>query len=93
MPDDTMALIEALQKADDGNFLRSLAESVLQTLMEADLSLSAHAVFSRRPRKRDRSWSPTFRLSAISATEVASGSISVPSRSAAKKMPRDAEIL
>ena len=26
MTDDRMALIEALQKADDGNFLRSLAE-------------------------------------------------------------------
>jgi transposase-like protein len=32
-----MALIEALQKADDGNFLRSLAETVLQILMEADV--------------------------------------------------------
>lgn len=35
--DDRMALIEALQKADDGNFLRSLAETVLQILMEADV--------------------------------------------------------
>ena len=34
MTDDRMALIEALQKADDGNFLRSLAETVLQILME-----------------------------------------------------------
>ncbi len=32
-----MALIEALQKAGDGNFLRSLAETVLQILMEADV--------------------------------------------------------
>src|SRR5919107_3496677 len=37
MTDDRMALIEALQKADDGNFLRSLAETVLQMLMEADV--------------------------------------------------------
>ena len=37
MTDDRMALIEALQKADDGNFLRSLAETVLQILMEADV--------------------------------------------------------
>ena len=29
MTDDRMALIEALQKADDGNFLHSLAETVL----------------------------------------------------------------
>jgi transposase-like protein len=31
-----MALMDALQQADDGNFLRSLAETVLQILMEAD---------------------------------------------------------
>lgn len=37
MTDDRMALIEALQKADDGNFLRNLAETVLQILMEADV--------------------------------------------------------
>ena len=30
MTDDRLALLEALQKADDGNFLRSLAETVLQ---------------------------------------------------------------
>ena len=29
MTDDRVALIEAFQKADDGNFLRSLAETVL----------------------------------------------------------------
>jgi putative transposase len=32
-----MTLLEALQKADDGNFLRALAETVLQILMEADV--------------------------------------------------------
>lgn len=37
MTDDRMALMEALQKADDGNFLRTLAEAVLQILMEADV--------------------------------------------------------
>ena len=37
MTDDRMALMEALQKADDGNFLRALAETVLQILMEADV--------------------------------------------------------
>ncbi len=37
MTDDRMALMEALQKADDGNFLRRLAETVLQILMEADV--------------------------------------------------------
>jgi hypothetical protein len=33
MTDDRMALMEALQKGDDGNFLRNLAETVLQILM------------------------------------------------------------
>src|SRR5215213_8492244 len=37
MTNDRVALIEAFQKADDGNFLRSLAETVLQILMEADV--------------------------------------------------------
>lgn len=37
MTADRMALIEALQKGDNGNFLRSLAEAVLQILTEADV--------------------------------------------------------
>ena len=37
MTDDRMALVEALQKADDGNFLRTLAETVLQIIMDADV--------------------------------------------------------
>src|SRR3954463_9744029 len=37
MTDDRVALLEAFQKADDGNLLRSLAETVLQILMEADV--------------------------------------------------------
>src|SRR5215212_9682376 len=37
MTNDRMALLDALQKADDGNFLRALAETVLQILMEADV--------------------------------------------------------
>ncbi|MET3415136.1 hypothetical protein ABIC30_006338 [Methylobacterium sp. 1030] len=37
MTDDRVALIAALQKADDGNFLRSIAETVLQILIEADV--------------------------------------------------------
>jgi putative transposase len=37
MTDDRVALIEAFQKAEDGNFLRSLAETVLQILMEAEV--------------------------------------------------------
>ncbi len=37
MTDDSMALAELLQKAGDGDFLRSVAEAVLQMLMEADV--------------------------------------------------------
>ena len=37
MAEDSMALIELIQKADGGDFLRSLAEAVLQLLMEADV--------------------------------------------------------
>ena len=37
MTEDRMALMEALQKADDGNFRRSLAQTVLQILIEADV--------------------------------------------------------
>ena len=35
MTDDRMALVELLQKSGDGDFLRSVAEAVLQILMEA----------------------------------------------------------
>jgi hypothetical protein len=37
MTDERMALAELLQKSGDGNFLRSVAEAVLQILMEADV--------------------------------------------------------
>ena len=37
MTEDRMALIEAIQKADDGNFLRALAETVLQIIMDTDV--------------------------------------------------------
>ena len=37
MTEDRMALIEAIQKADDGNFLRALAEAVLQIIMDVDV--------------------------------------------------------
>jgi hypothetical protein len=33
MTEDRMALIVAMSKADDGNFLRTLAETVLQIIM------------------------------------------------------------
>ncbi len=37
MTEERMALVELLQKADDGDFLRAVAEAVLQLLMEADV--------------------------------------------------------
>ena len=37
MTDDRMALVELLQKSSDGDFLRAVAEAVLQILMEADV--------------------------------------------------------
>ena len=37
MTDERMALVELLQKSGDGDFLRSVAEAVLQILIEADV--------------------------------------------------------
>lgn len=37
MAEDRMALIELMQKAGEGDFLRTIAEAVLQMLMEADV--------------------------------------------------------
>src|SRR4051812_49547888 len=37
MTEDRMALVELLQKSGDGDFLRSVAETVLQILMETDV--------------------------------------------------------
>ena len=37
MTDDRMALVDLLEKSGDGDFLRAVAEAVLQILMEADV--------------------------------------------------------
>lgn len=37
MTDERMALIELLQKSGEADFLRAVAETVLQILMEADV--------------------------------------------------------
>ena len=52
MTEDRMALIEAIQKADDGNFLRALAETVLQIIMDADVEMLTGA--ARHERSPDR---------------------------------------
>ena len=37
MTEDRMALVELLQKSGDSDFLRAVAEAVLQILMETDV--------------------------------------------------------
>ena len=37
MTDDCLSLAELMAKTGDGDFLRSVAESVLQIIMEADV--------------------------------------------------------
>jgi len=52
MTDDKMARVELLEKADDGDFLRTVAEAVLQILMEADVEGLIRA--GRHERSPDR---------------------------------------
>jgi transposase-like protein len=52
MTDERMGLIELLQKSEDGDFLRSVAEAVLQLLMEADVEGLIGA--ARHERSTDR---------------------------------------
>ncbi len=52
MTEDRLPLAELLQKAGDGDFLRSVAEAVLQILMEADIEGLIGA--GRRERSPDR---------------------------------------
>ena len=52
MTEDRMALVELLQKSGDGDFLRAVAEAVLQILMEADVEELIGA--GRHERSADR---------------------------------------
>jgi putative transposase len=52
MTEERMALIELLQKSEEGDFLRSVAEAVLQLLMEADVEGLIGA--ARHERSADR---------------------------------------
>ena len=52
MTEERMALIDLLQKSEDGDFLRSVAEAVLQLLMEADVEGLIGA--ARHERSADR---------------------------------------
>jgi putative transposase len=50
MTEERMALAELLQKSGDGDFLRSVAEAVLQILMETDVE----GLIRRRPARAHR---------------------------------------
>src|SRR6266478_9353348 len=50
MTEDRMALVDLLQKSGDGDFLRAVAEAVLQILMEADVE----GLIGRHERTGDR---------------------------------------
>jgi transposase-like protein len=52
MTDDRLPLAELLQKAGDGDFLRAVAEAVLQLLMEADVEGLIGAGRHERPPER-----------------------------------------
>src|SRR5512133_902427 len=52
MTDDRMALVDLLQKSGDGDFLKTVAEAVLQILMDADVEGLIGA--SRHERTADR---------------------------------------
>jgi hypothetical protein len=64
MTEERMALAELLQKSGDGDFLRSVAEAVLQILMEADVEGLIGA--GRHERTGDRSTTATAIASAAS---------------------------
>jgi putative transposase len=60
MTDDNMTLAELLQKSGDGDFLRTVAEAVLQILMEADVENFIGA--ARHERSADRlTWRNGYR--------------------------------
>ena len=50
MTETSMPLIELLRKQDDGDFLRAVAEAVLQLLMEHDVEGVAQATIAPGPR-------------------------------------------
>src|SRR6266852_843771 len=67
MTEDRMALAELLQKSGEGDFLRTVAEAVLQILMEADVEADR----GRAPRALDRPAQLQERLSRSHARHAA----------------------
>ena len=49
MTEERLALTELLEKAGEGDFLRAVAEAVLQLLMEADQAPGERSEFCRKP--------------------------------------------
>ena len=62
MTDERMALVELLQKSGDGDFLRAVAEAVLQILMEADVEGLIYITFPAQHRTKLHSTNPLERL-------------------------------
>ena len=57
MTEDRLPLAELLAKAGDGDFLRSVAEAVVQLLMETDVeSLIGAGTGPSGPQRPRRSW-------------------------------------
>ena len=76
MTDDRLPLAELLQKAGDGDFLRAVAESVLQLLMEADVEGVIGA--ARHERSSDRlTWRNGYRERTLD-TRLGSLSLKIP---------------
>jgi putative transposase len=76
MTDDRLPLAELLQKSGEGDFLRSVAESVLQLLMEADVDGLVGA--GRHERSADRlNWRNGYRERSLD-TRLGSLSLRIP---------------
>jgi hypothetical protein len=93
MTEDRMPLAELLEKAGDGDFLRAVAEAVLQLLMEADVEGLIGA--GRYQRNGDRT-TPAFAGAGSGATAIASARSTAGSdrcsgafRSGARACPRE----
>src|SRR5215204_4053312 len=80
MTDDRMPLADLIQKSGDGDFLRSVAEAVLQMLMEADVEGVIGA--GRHERSAERlTWRNGYRERTL---DTRLGSLQVRSRSFAR---------
>jgi hypothetical protein len=83
MTDERLPLAELLQKAGDGDFLRSVAEAVLQLLMEADVE----GVIGAARHERTRSARPTATATATAPSTPGSARSSCASRSCGPARP------